>query len=131
MNFKKPLHVVPVASTGFIIEAYWDGRGIAPAIRFGYERDGIEYLSGIEFRRVLAMRKRAERCSKAWHIESAYDTLVEIESSEWLTEILADTSGLWRNKWEIHHYMIYLDSVGCFEVLAESWAPLPEIVAHT
>ena len=128
MSSKKSLHTVPVASTSFITEAYWDGKGMSPAIRFGYEKDGVEYQSGIEFRRVLAMRKRAERCCKAWHIEGAYDTLTEIESSPWVEEMRADTTGQWRDKWETHHYMIYLDSVGCFEVIAESWAALQEEV---
>jgi hypothetical protein len=26
----------------------------------------------------------------------------------------------------MHHFMIYLDSAGCFEVIAESWEVLPE-----
>jgi hypothetical protein len=72
------------------------------------------------------MRKRAERCCTAWHIEGTYDTLVEIKNSPWLQEILADTQEMWRDKWATHHYMIYLDSVGCFEVIAESWSAVSE-----
>ena len=126
MGSKKPLHTVAVPSTDFINEAYWDGKGASPAIRFGYDKDGIEYRSGIEFRHVLAMRKRAERGCTAWHIEGAYDTLVEVEGSPWVQEMRADTNAQWRDKWETHHYMIYLDSVGCFEAIAESWVALPE-----
>jgi hypothetical protein len=128
MSSKKSVHTVPVPSTSFITEAYWDGKGASPAIRFGYEKDGVEYQSGIEFRRVLAMRKRAERCCTAWHIEGAYDTLVEVQGSPWVQEMRADTNAQWRDKWETHHYMIYLDSVGCFEAIAETWAALPEQV---
>jgi hypothetical protein len=126
MNSKKKLYTIAVPSTDFITEAYWDGKEASPAIRFGYEKDGIERWSGIEFRRVLAMRKRAERCCTAWHIEGAYDTLVEVEGSSWVQEVRADMNAQWRDKWETHHYMIYLDSVGCFEVIAGSWAALPE-----
>lgn len=126
MSFKKPLHTVPVPSTDFVEPAYWDGKGISPAIRFAYDIDGMEHRSGIAFSRVAAMRERAERCCTAWHIESAYDTLVEVEGSSWVEEIRADTSERWRDKWEMHHYMIYLDSPGCFEVIAESWSALPE-----
>jgi hypothetical protein len=36
---------------------------------------------------------------------------------------------LWRDKWEMHHYMIYLDSAGCFEVIAESWQSLTDEVS--
>ena len=28
--------------------------------------------------------------------------------------------------WEIHHFMIYVDSAGCYEVAAASWSWLPE-----
>lgn len=121
-----PLYTIAVPSTGFTEEAYWDDRGVLPAIRFAYEEDGVAYLAGIEFRMVLAMRKRAERCCTVWHIDGAYDSLVEIESSPWVEEMRADTHQQWRDKWQTHHYMIYLDSVGCFEVIAESWTALPK-----
>ena len=122
MNSKKALHTVPVPSTEFVEEAFWDGRGPRPTIRFAYVQRGVQVQGGIEFRNVSAMRKRAERCCTAWHLEGAYDTLLEIIDSTWLSEILADTSAHWRSKWEMHHFMIYLDSVGCFEIIAESWA---------
>lgn len=126
MSNKKSLHTVPVASTSFVIEAYFDGRGVTPSIRFGYEKDGAIYKSGIRFSKVTAVRTRAERCCTGWHIEGAYDTLVEVEGSSWVDEVRADTQEMWRNKWQMHHYLIYFDSVGCFEVMAESWAALPE-----
>jgi hypothetical protein len=49
-----------------------------------------------------------------------------VEGSEWLEEIQSDTEKIWKNKWKMNHYMIYLDSAGCFEIIAESWAALPE-----
>lgn len=124
MSSKKQLHTIAVPSTSFLTEAYFDGQGITPAIRFAYEKDGVEHRGGIKFNKVAAVRTRAERCCKAWHIEGAYDTLVEIEESPWVEELRADTQEMWRNKWEMHHYMICLDSVGCFEVVAESWVAL-------
>jgi hypothetical protein len=39
-------------------------------------------------------------------------------------EIRAGTQEQSRDKWQMHHYMIYLDSVGRFEFIAESWAAL-------
>jgi hypothetical protein len=126
MSSKKLLHTIPVPSTSFTTEAYFDGQGVSPAIRFGYEKDGVEHRGGIKFDNVLAVRTRSERCCKVQHIEGAYDNLVEIEGSPWVEEMQADTQEMWRNKWEMHHYMIYLDSVGCFEVIANSWAALPD-----
>jgi len=124
MTSKKPLQAVPVPSTSFTTEAYFDGQGSLPAIRFGYQKDGVKHQGGIEFSKVLAVRTRAERCCKSWHIDGAYDMLVEVEGSSWVEEVRADTTEQWRNKWETHHYMIYLDSAGCFEIIAESWAAL-------
>jgi hypothetical protein len=124
MTSKKPLHTVPVPSTSFTTEAYFDGQGSSPAIRFEYVKDGIKHQGGIKFTRVLAVRTRSERCCTAWHIDGVYDTLVEVEDSPWVKEMRADTSEQWRDKWAMHHYMIYLDSTGCFEVIADSWEVL-------
>ncbi len=112
MSSKKPLHTVPVPSTSFTTEAYFDGQGITPSIRFGYEKDGATHQGGIKFSKVAAVRKRAERCCKSWHIEGAYDTLVEVEGSPWVEEIRSDTQEQWRDKWQMHHYMIYLEVKG-------------------
>jgi hypothetical protein len=122
MGTKTQLYKIPVPSTDFTIPAYFDGQGVCPTIRFGYKVNGREEHFCIAFSKVAAMRKRAERCCTQWHIEGAYDTLVEVESSAWVQEIRADTQAMWRDKWAMHHYMIYLDSAGCFEIVAESWA---------
>jgi hypothetical protein len=122
VNSKKTLYQVPLPSTAFEGDASLCGH----VLRFQYHRDGAPYRSGIRFNRTAASRARAERCCTAWHIEEAYDTLVEVEGSTWVAEIRADTQEMWREKWEMHHYMIYLDSAGCFEVIAESWEAFPE-----
>lgn len=51
----------------------------------------------IQFSRVAAARKRAERCCRVWHIDGAYDTLVEVEDPPWVAEIRADTREQWRD----------------------------------
>lgn len=124
MQLKKPLYTVPVPSVSFTKEAYFDerGHGISPAIRFEYETDGVLHQVGIAFTHAATMRHRVERCCKSWHSDDCYDVLVEVENSLWVAEIRADTQEMWRDKWEMHHYMIYLDSSGCFEVIAESWS---------
>src|SRR5262249_7816320 len=95
-------------------------------LRFEYPREGSMYRGGIRCQRILAVRTPAERCCTAWHIEGAYDTLVEGEDSAGVEETCADIGEPGRNAWETHHYMIYLDSVGCFEIIAASWEALPE-----
>jgi hypothetical protein len=94
MTSKKPLHTIAVPSTTFTTEAYFDGQGITPSIRFGYERDGTIYRGGITFSKVAAVRSRAERCCTAWHVEGAYDKLVQVDASSWVEEIRADTQEL-------------------------------------
>ena len=122
MSSKKPLYTVPVPSTDFAGEAIMCGH----VLRFDYHRDGTAFRSGIRFNNVLAMRTRAERCCVSWHIEDAYDTLVEVEGSLWVGEMRADTAERWRNEWQTHHYLIYLDSAGSFEVIGSSWEVLAE-----
>src|SRR5208282_2137709 len=117
MSSKIPLYKVPVPSTAFTTEAYFEDKGPRPAVCFTYKSNGEEQEGQISFSRVAAMRTRAARCCTPWHIEGAYDTLVEVEDSAWVKEVRADTQPLWKDKWPMHHYMIYLDSAGCFEVI--------------
>jgi len=121
MNSKKNLYSVQVCSTEFVTPAYWADNRVPQAILFEYMKNGVRTQGGIEFDFVAAVRLRSERCCTLWNSADVYDTLAEIENSEWKKEIYNDTQELWRNKWEMHHYMIYLDSAGCFEVIAESW----------
>jgi hypothetical protein len=123
MDNKAELYHMPEPSTSSVTDA----RLCGSILYFDYDREGTAYRSGIRFKHVLATRTRAERCCKAWHIE-AYDTLVEVEGSPWVEELRADTAERWRSEWEMHHYMIYLDSAGCFEVIAASWEVLREEV---
>ena len=128
MNSKIPLYQPPVPSTDFATDAVLCPTAGGPTIRFAYDRDGVTYRSGIRFRRVLATRTRSERCCTEWHIQDAYDTLLEVCESSWADELRADIPARWQGEQEMHHYMIYLDSAGCFEVVAESWETIPEEV---
>ena len=122
MGSKRALYKVPLPSTEFDVDTSLCGN----ILQFQYYRGEAPYRGGIRFNSMAASRTRAERCCTAWHIEKAYDTLVEIKNSPWVEEIRADTQERWRYTWEMHHYMIYLDSVGCIEVIAESWTILEE-----
>ena len=126
INSKKPLYEIPLPSTEFEGDV-----GLCDdVLRFQYYKDKLLRRGGIKFNRVTATRTRAERCCLVWHIDQVYDTLAEVEGSSWLKEIRADTQEMWRDKWEMHHYMIYLDSAGCFEVIAESWSHFRSRRAH-
>ncbi len=126
VNDKTPLYQTRVPSTDFASDARVCPLAGSRMLCFDYNRNGIVYRSGIRFHWVLATRTRSERCCTEWHIQGAYDTLVEIRDSSWVDELRADTPVRWRDEHEMHHYMIYLDSVGCLEVVAKSWEEIPE-----
>lgn len=126
MNTKQPVYTVPVPSTDFTREAFLDCSGIAPTIRYAFETDEGECASGIKFENVAAFRTRGERYCTAWHIDGAYDTLVEVVDSSWAIEMGRDVPEPYIADWKPRHFMIYLDSVGCFEFLAQGWEALPE-----
>jgi hypothetical protein len=124
MADKRILYTLPVPSTDLDGEARLCGE----TLQFQYQRDGTRVRGGIRFEHVAATRTRVERNSTVWHIEGAYDTLVEIVPSAWAEEIRAATEARWRDHWALHHYLIYVDSAGSFEVLADSFRVLPEEV---
>lgn len=122
---KKPLFEIPVPSTELTTDAILCGN----TIRYGYFRNGAKLKSGIFFSNVKAKRTRSDEACTAWHIEGAYDTLVEVEESDWVEQIMQDTAERQRRfgeTWLLHHYMIYLDGTGCIEVIADSWEELTE-----
>jgi hypothetical protein len=129
MSTKTPLYAVPIASTEFAEQAFWDGRGPAPSIRYAIKKGSKVVRTGLSFARVAAMRARSERCCTAWHVDGVYDVLAEVEDSPWVEELRAETQAQWRDRWQMRHFIIYLDSSGCFEVVAESWAIVPEEIA--
>lgn len=88
-------------------------------LRCTYERDGALCTGGLRFRRVRAFRFRAEGHCTAWHIEDAYDTLVEIDDSGWVAELVAAQPSDMRDLWRMRHFLIYVDDAGAYELAAE------------
>lgn len=127
MNSKRPLQQIPVASTDLLPPVRFEVSGSEIRLLFNYLSDGKRLQSGFEFLGVRAHRHRAETHCTEWHIAEAYDTLVEVSESEWAREVRADTAEGWKDHWLLRHLMIYLDSEGCFELLADSWRLLPPV----
>lgn len=121
-----PLSPPPSAYTEDVVFTHPGGDA---ELRCAYERDGAMFRGGLRFQRVRAYRFRAEGHCTPWHIEDAYDTLVEVEQSEWIGELLAaEPSETWGH-WNIRHFLIYLDGAGAYEVAAEDVEWLPEEAA--
>jgi hypothetical protein len=125
---KIQLASIPTPSTAFTEEATLTVSESVATIAFEFDRDGDIYSCELSFTGVRAYRFRAESHSKAWHIEGAYDTVVEVEGSDWVSELVeAEPAENWGN-FEMHHFMIYLDSWGSFEVVSKSWNLQPEVL---
>lgn len=120
---------LPAASTAFTAEPVLEfpvGTGLV--IRFEYDDHGARFRSALRFDGVWAHRHRGEGVCTAWHVKDAYDTLVEVRDSAWREELEALSYERGRDPGELHHYLIYIDSAGCYEVVARSWellAPEP------
>ena len=59
-------------------------------------------------------------------MEGVYDTIAEVEQSDWISELFAAEPPETWGSWEMHHFMLYVDSAGCYEVAAASWSMAPE-----
>jgi hypothetical protein len=118
------LSSLPVASTEMDEISLVDSHG-SVSIRFEYGDD--ETVTGeLRFDRVRAYRRRAESHCSARHLE-AYDMLVEVKDSKWVGELVDAMSADKRNLFEMHHFMIYFDSFGCYEVVAKTWSYRPDV----
>lgn len=79
----------------------------------------------VTFQGVLAYRWTAE-VAMAEYIEGAYSTVAELPDSHWLSEVQRAT----RDKQTVatvlsgeglHHYVVFFDDYGCYEILAQSF----------
>jgi hypothetical protein len=83
----------------------------------GYNINGGEKYR-LHFDVVLCYRHTSERFTK--HLYDSYDTLVEIEESDWLKKLKQlneDDFSFWKPR----HYAIYLDSVGLYEIISNNY----------
>lgn len=124
-------YVTPAPSTGFTSDVRCEFVGAEAALRFEYWRDGGQCRSALLFQGVRAVRYRAEIHCTAWEIEGAFDTLVRVVGSRWVAELreaMPEPERTEDQSMTMHHYLIFLDSFGAFEVVARSWAAVPEEV---
>jgi hypothetical protein len=123
---KVQLGTLPVPSTSFTSDVVLEAPGGTVTLWFEFRRGSDRYRAGVRFEKVRAYRFRAEGHCTAWHVESVYDTIAEVTDSDWVGELMAAEPAQRWGEWEIHHFMIYMDSAGCFEVAAQSWSLVPE-----
>jgi hypothetical protein len=125
---KRPLYQIPEPSTDSVTDAIFQLLGRRASLLFDYYRDGVPCRSAFKFSGVIASRTTAERCCTKWHVENCYDVLCEVEGSSWLAAVKCNMPARYHDELSARHFMIYLDSAGCFEVLADGLdAPTEEI----
>lgn len=56
----------------------------------------------------------------------SFDVLLEIVGSQWIMDQLEDIAPRYRDEFTVRPFMIYFDSSGCFEVLADDFELIPE-----
>ena len=84
----------------------------------------------LRFLKQRAFRKRAEIYCTEWHVQETFDTVCEVQDSDWVNELRNDSVPEWRTHWVMRHFMIYLDGFGCLEVVSES-ATLDDLVKNS
>ncbi|MBT2499563.1 hypothetical protein J7E25_10680 [Agromyces sp. ISL-38] len=126
---KRPIGPLSLPPSAFTEDVSFTHPGGSAELRCTYERNGAMYVGGLLFKGVRAYRFHAEGHCTPWHVEDAYDTLVEVEASEWVAELLAAEPSKTGGQWKIRHFLIYIDSAGAYEVAAVDCEWLPEQAA--
>ena len=127
MGLKRVIGPLPPPPSAFTEDAVFTDLGGSAELRCTYERNGAMFAGGLRFEKVRAYRFRAEGHCTPWHVRDAYDTLVEVEQSDWVSELLAAEPGGVRAGWLIRHFLIYIDGSGAYEVAATTCEWLPEV----
>ncbi len=122
---KKLRGKLSMPSTDITSDVVLDSDGENATLSFTFDDGGNRFDTGITFHKVRAGRWRAEGHCTKWQIDGAYDTIVEVQGSDWIDELSNPESLNPNDEWPMHHFMLYMDSAGCFEFVAESWHFLP------
>ena len=119
---KQPLFSLPCPSTAVIHGPTLVDQDRGLLLSMVCDDDGRERPVGVLFAKPRAFRKREETYCTGWHVKDVDDTVCEIRESDWVAELRSDAVSEWRDRWVMRHFMIYVDSFGCLEVIAESAA---------
>jgi hypothetical protein len=120
MKQKLATLTLPFPSTAAIRDPTLRTDGSDLLLSMEFDDEGAIKSASLRFVKQRAFRKRAESHCAAWHVADAYDTVCEVRESDWTRELRSDSMPRWRDFWVMRHFMIYVDSFGCLEVIAES-----------
>lgn len=117
---KLPLFSLPCPSTAAIHGPTLVDEDRGLVLSLVCDDDGRERQTGVLFVKPRAFRKREEIYCTGWHVKDTYDTVCEVKESDWVAELRNDAVPEWRDRWVMRHFIVYFDSFGCLEVIAES-----------
>lgn len=127
MNKKIRRFKLPGSSFNCVSDATIQVLGAVIILRFDYFKIKSDaYRSAILFEDAITYRYRSQNCCTIWHIEDANDCVVEVTESEWLVQQISEMHVRHRDSVSAKHFLIWLDSFGCFEALADSFHVLDE-----
>lgn len=117
---KKEVLVLPFSSTATIKgpNLYTEGGDLL--LLMECNDHGQPHQICLRFVKQRAFRKRSEGYCTKWHVSDVFDTVCEVQESDWVSELRVASAPEWRNYWMMRHFMIYVDSFGCLEVIAET-----------
>lgn len=113
----KCLFEIPILSSELdsAIEIVIKGLDITLILKYFDEKNKV---LKIRFDTVLCHMHTSQSFTKA--LLNAYDTIVEIEDSEWINEIKKLNEDEF-NFWKLKHYAIYLEDLGMYQFLARGY----------
>lgn len=119
MTVKLKVLELPVASTAITDSPVLRTAGSDLLLSMNFDDEGHIRATTLRFVKQRAFRKRSEIYCTGWHVTDAYDTVCEVAKSEWVQELRAASSAASSAVWVMRHFIIYVDSFGCLEVVAE------------
>lgn len=111
---------LPLPSTALIHGPSLCTNGGDLLLSLDFDDEGWRRSACLRFAKQRAFQKRAETYCTAWHVTDTFDTVCEVQGSKWVQELRAASQVEWRDHWVMRHFIIYVDSFGCLEVVAES-----------
>jgi hypothetical protein len=99
--------------------------GPPPGIGFEFEEYGDMSRRIICFDKIWWYSFSSTYCCTPWHINSSFDCLVEVVQSEAIADLSKKSESARRRFGKdliMRHFMIYLDEVGCYQIIASRWS---------
>lgn len=122
MKQKREILELPFASTAILRGPVLSTDGGDLLLAMDFDDEGATRSARLRFVKQRAFRMRSETYCTAWHVTATFDTVCEVQESDWVLELRSASIPHWRDRWVMRHFIIFVDSFGCLEVVAESVA---------